>query len=83
MADFARKNKEKPPFLGGSSLVEVRRIELLSEDQETAFSPSAVYILNFPQPIACKRAIGVGSFILPALPQSLGRPVPHIDDAAC
>lgn len=63
-------------------MVEVRRIELLSEDQITAFSPSAVYILDFPFPDACKRAFGIGSFILPALPQSLGRPVPHIDDAA-
>ena len=64
-------------------MVEVRRIELLSEDRLTAFSPSAVYILDFPFLDACKRAFGIGSFILPALPQSLGRPVPHINDAAC
>ena len=37
-------------------LVEVRRIELLSEDRITAFSPSAVCILDFPSPNACKRA---------------------------
>ena len=63
-------------------MVEVRRIELLSEDQTAGFSPSAVYILDFPRRDACKRASRVGSFILPALPQSLGRPVPHINDAA-
>ena len=63
--------------------MEARGIEPLSEDQIAAFSPSAVYILEFPHPSACKRAFGLGSFILPAVPQSLGGPVPHIDDAAC
>ena len=64
-------------------LVEARGIEPLSEDQIAAFSPSAVYLLNFPLSAADKRAGDIGSFIVPVLPQSLGRPVPHIDDAAC
>ena len=63
--------------------MEARGIEPLSEDQIAAFSPSAVYLLNFPLSAADKRAGDIGSFIVPVLPQSLGRPVPHIDDAAC
>lgn len=64
-------------------LVEARGIEPLSEDRITGFSPSAGRILDFPCPSACERAMGLGSFILPASPQSLGGPVPHINDAAC
>ena len=72
--------------LSGSYLcavVEARGIEPLSEDRITGFSPSAERILDFPCPSACERAMGLGSFILPASPQSLGGPVPHINDAAC
>ncbi len=64
-------------------VVEARGIEPLSEDRITGFSPSAGRILDFPCPSACERAMGLGSFILPASPQSLGGPVPHINDAAC
>ena len=64
-------------------MVEARGIEPLSEDRITGFSPSAGRILDFPCPSACERAMGLGSFILPASPQSLGGPVPHINDAAC
>ena len=66
-----------------SDVVEARGIEPLSEDRITGFSPSAGRILDFPCPSACERAMGLGSFILPASPQSLGGPVPHINDAAC
>ena len=72
--------------LSGSYLcavVEARGIEPLSEDRITGFSPSAGRILDFPCPSACERAMGLGSFILPDSPQSLGGPVPHINDAAC
>lgn len=65
------------------NMVEARGIEPLSEDRITGFSPSAGRILDFPCPSACERAMGLGSFILPASPQSLGGPVPHINDAAC
>ena len=67
----------------GGYMVEARGIEPLSEDRITGFSPSAGRILDFPCPSACERAMGLGSFILPASPQSLGGPVPHINDAAC
>ena len=70
--------------LSGSYLcavVEARGIEPLSEDRITGFSPSAGRILDFPCPSACERAMGLGSFILPASPQSLGGLVPHINDA--
>ena len=65
------------------NMVEARGIEPLSEDRITGISPSAGRILDFPCPSACERAMGLGSFILPASPQSLGGPVPHINDAAC
>ena len=45
-------------------MVEVRRIELLSEKATTGFSPSAVYVLEFPLPGAHKQAPGFGSFIM-------------------
>ena len=47
-----------------SVLVEVRRIELLSEKATTGFSPSAVYDLTFPLPDAHKQASGFSSFIM-------------------
>ena len=58
--------------------MEVRGIEPLSEDSETWISPSADGGLNFPPPAARRQAAGLGSFILPGSPQSLGGPVPHI-----
>ena len=62
-------------------MVEVRGIEPLSEDSNPQFSPSADDVLNFPHPAARRQAAGVGSFILPGSPQSLGGPVPHINGA--
>ena len=63
------------------SVVEVRGIEPLSEDSNPQISPSADGGLNFPCPAARRQAAGLGSFILPGSPQSLGGPVPHITDA--
>ncbi len=62
-------------------LVEVRGIEPLSEDSNPRISPSADGVLKFPPPAARRQAAGLGSFILPGSPQSLGGPVPHIIDA--
>ena len=45
-------------------VVEVRRIELLSENPSKRFSPSAAYGLGFPPPHAHRRACGLGSFIM-------------------
>jgi len=61
----------------------MRGIEPLSEDQTAELSPSAGCILDFPLSNTCKRVFDFGSFIIPALLQSLSRPVPHINDAAC
>ena len=72
--------------LSGSYLcavVEARGIEPLSEDRITGFVSERRTHFGFPCPSACERAMGLGSFILPASPQSLGGPVPHVDDAAC
>ena len=62
-------------------LVEVRGIEPLSEDSGSWISPSADGDLGFPTPAALRQAAGIGSFILPGSPQSLGGPVPHINGA--
>ena len=62
-------------------LVEVRGIEPLSEDSSPWFSPSADGGLNFPPLDARRQAARLGSFMVPATPQSLGGPVPHIIDA--
>jgi len=59
-------------------LVEVRGIEPLSEDSNPWISPSADSGFKFPPPAAHCQAAGLGSFILPGSPQSLGGPVPHI-----
>ena len=83
---FCKNKKKRTETLYQSFspfMVEARGIEPLSEDRITGFSPSAGRILDFPCPSACERAMGLGSFILPASPQSLGGPVPHINDAAC
>ena len=58
--------------------MEVRGIEPLSEDSNPSISPSADGNLGFPPPAARRQAAGLGSFILPGSPQSLGGPVPHI-----
>ena len=62
-------------------MVEVRGIEPLSEDSDPWRSPSADGDFKFPPPAALRQAAGLGSFILPGFPQSLGDPVPHIIDA--
>lgn len=45
-------------------VVEVRRIELLSEKATAELSPSAVRVLTFPLPSAHERAQGFSSFIM-------------------
>ena len=45
-------------------VVEVRRIELLSEKATAELSPSAVRVLTFPPPSAHERAQGFSSFIM-------------------
>ena len=45
-------------------MVEVRRIELLSEKATAELSPSAVRVLTFPLPSAHERAQGFSSFIM-------------------
>ncbi len=59
----------------------MRRIELLSEDPIAQVSPSAGCDLKFPRSGAHSRAQDLGSFMIPASPQSFGGPVPHINDA--
>ncbi len=65
----------------GCFVVEVRRIELLSEDPIAQVSPSAGCVFDFPRSGAHSRAQDLGSFMIPASPQSFGGPVPHINDA--
>jgi len=65
----------------GSDVVEVRGIEPLSEDSDPWISPSGDGGSNFPPLAARRQAAWLGSFILPASPQSFGGPVPHINDA--
>ena len=64
-----------------SDLVEVRGIEPLSEDSNPSFSPSADGGLKFPLSAARRQAAEFGSFMVPVSSQSLGGPVPHINDA--
>ena len=42
-------------------MVEAARIELASENPSPQLSPSAVFLLGFPSPIAEKQAIDYGS----------------------
>ena len=51
-------------ILQGIDMVEVRRIELLSEKATAELSPSAVRVLTFPLPSAHERAQGFSSFIM-------------------
>ena len=72
--------KEKPGNLVFSripGLVEVRRIELLSEDSVSQFSPSAGSVLKFPPLHARCQAYRFGSFMMPGVRQSLRSPVPY------
>ena len=48
---------KKAPWRVLFVLVEARRVELLSENLSTGFSPSAVYLLKFPIKTADKQAI--------------------------
>ena len=57
-------------------MVEVRRIELLSEDSEPQFSPSAGKVLGFPPPAAPCRASGIGSFMVPGYGKAYIAPFP-------
>lgn len=62
-------------------MVESRGVEPLSENLSARLSPSAADHFRFPRPIPYRQGMGFGSFIKSHLPQSLGRLVPHIDDA--
>ena len=62
-------------------MVEPRRVELLSEDQTTRASPSAVCVLTFPPRSSRKQDLRISSFIKSHRPQSLRRLVPCLYDA--
>ena len=66
---------------GSCIMVEARGVEPLSENLSARLSPSAADHFRFPRPIPYRQGMGFGSFIKSHLPQSLGRLVPHIDDA--
>ena len=55
---------EKSLAIARLFMVEVRRIELLSEKATSKFSPSAVRVLTFPHPGARGQAQGLSSFIM-------------------
>ena len=57
-------------------LVEVRRIELLSEDSARQFSSSAVHVLTFPPPHAPGQAYGMSSFMVPGCGKAYAAPFP-------
>ena len=62
-----RKNRTPCRLAWGSDLIPVvdpRGVEPLSESLFIQPSPSAVYLLEFPAPIADKQAIGLGSFFI-------------------
>ena len=56
--------------------MEVRRIELLSEDSVVQLSPSAGRDLEFPPPHAPGRACGLGSFMVPGYGKAYIAPFP-------
>ena len=61
-------------------MVEMRRVELLSEGSFTELSPSAVRDFSFPPPYARGQAEGISSFINTRAPQSLSALVPRAND---
>ena len=77
------QNSKKTPTTKVSvfqNLVEVRRIELLSEATSSRASTCVVYVLGIPQPYApTDRIKRSGSFIMPIYPQSLRKSVPGVN----
>ena len=61
---FLNKKIKKLCCKHNFNVVEVRRIELLSEKATAKLSPSAVRDLTFPLPSAHERAQGFSSFIM-------------------
>lgn len=61
---YKRDNKKSESYHFQTKMVEVRRIELLSEKATAELSPSAVRVLTFPLPSAHERAQGFSSFIM-------------------
>lgn len=61
--------------------MELAGIEPASEGPSITVSPITVRIYSFPQPAACERAVGFGSFMSLRLLQSLGSRVPRMDEA--
>ena len=75
-----RDQKDRTNFrrgrLSGETLVEVRRVELLSEDSGLQLSPSAAPGLTFPSLSAPARAGRFSSFIVPACGKAYAGPFP-------
>ena len=67
---------KKTALSGRLFRMEVRRIELLSEDSVAWFSPSAGRVLKFPRPHAPCRACGFGSFMVPGYGKAYIAPFP-------
>ena len=61
---YKKDNKKSESYHFQTKMVEVRRIELLSEKATAELSPSAVRVLTFPLPSAHERAQGFSSFIM-------------------
>ena len=83
MGEFCMNNIKYPSenCVFGRTVVEPRRVELLSEDQMTRASPSAVCVLTFPPRSSRKQDLRISSFIKSHRPQSLRRLVPCLYDA--
>ena len=64
MCFFKMEINKKLCYKHNFNVVEVRRIELLSEKATAKLSPSAVRDLTFPLPSAHERAQGFSSFIM-------------------
>jgi len=61
--------------------MEMRRIELLSENPSAKISSITAGDLTFPRYAARRQAAHLGSFISLFLPQSFGKKVPRMVDA--
>ena len=60
---YARKIKVATVYTIATFLVEMRRIELLSENLAPRLSPSAVDVLTFPHSTAHQQAVLFGSLL--------------------
>ena len=71
-----RKKALENPAFSRAKAMEVRRIELLSEDSVAQLSPSAGRVLTFPPPHAPGRACGLSSFMVPGYGKAYIAPFP-------